>query len=149
MEATLTNAYQAYQTGDLEVALKILQHLNERNWGQPELLLRMAQVYLKLGRHVDAQGWFQEVSRLDPDGLGPTAREGIVHCLLMGDQKRGSSSWDRTPFLLRCAEEYAAHGKQEDALRCWFRVLSLKPEHEEARQRVGSSAPPDGYGWVG
>jgi len=153
MEITpaIEQAHQAYRTGDLEGALKTLYSFVERDRTQPELLLRLAQVCFKLGRHVDAQGWFQEVSRLDPDGHGVAAREGIAECLLMGDHKRGSSEHlpGRLTFLIHCASSYAARGQAEDALRCWFRVLSLQPDHEEARRQVADSTPPENYGWVG
>ena len=132
MESDLEQARQAYLAGDLQAALGMLRRINEHQPGQAEVNLCMGQVHLKLGNYTEAQGWFQEASRLSQPELAPEAWEGFAECFL----GRYPSHAQAVCWLRFAAEAFERHQKGEDALRCWRRVLQLQPDDSEARQRL-------------
>ena len=137
---SLNDAYRAYQADDLQGAARILERLRELTPHDAEVLLRLGQVYFKLGRRRDAQGCFQEAVRLDPEQWSGPAWEGITECRLASDKNERTQTFLAScrAFLERATAEYERHGRLEDAERCRSRVPSI-----EDRTVVVA------YGWVG
>lgn len=152
MQSELEIAKEAYLAGDLPAALKVLRQLQESLVpAPPEVLLRLGQVYFKMDQHVQAQGCFQEAVRLDPQRFAAPAWEGIVECLLASPTNSDKHITSRIPFLEMAAQAYVRQGKHADAQRCWRRILSLQPKHEDALEglRGLDGDAPEIFGWVG
>lgn len=133
MRTDLHPAWRAYASGEFSEAVRLLQALQNQDRNDVEVIVRLAQTYFAAGRTREAQGWFQEVSRLDQGGRWTAvALEGINECMLASPNHRPEHVPARVVFFRMAAENYWKNGSGQEAHRCWCRLLSLKPDDEAA-----------------
>ena len=127
----MEEAREHYLAGRYAEALRTLQTVMDHYPGQWETHLRAGEVYMKLEKHREAVGEFQEVMRLSPENAA-LAYEYLGDVVVaLGKPPHAVVVW-----YMNAANLFEQDGELQEARRCYHKVLEVDANNQEARRKV-------------